>query len=158
EVDFNQFEAGALATSPMATAGAARNLDQLRYAGAGNVNGFTGAFYSEVVIPTVSGIQVFSDVNNVLTTQIPVKIQSGTLQLTDGTANRDSGLAFTGANSVQKAASSWGGANCAFALNATNASGVAFDGDMNVGPNIQIGNNINGTQPLNGMMKNVRFY
>lgn len=48
DVDFNQFEAGAFATSPMATAGAARNTDVLNYAYAGNADTATGAAYAEL--------------------------------------------------------------------------------------------------------------
>lgn len=47
EVDFNQFESGSDATSPMASAGAARNGDVLTYAGAGNIASALGSCYCE---------------------------------------------------------------------------------------------------------------
>ena len=46
-VDFNQFEAGAFATSPMDAAGAARNLDVLTYPFSGNGLDAQGTMYAE---------------------------------------------------------------------------------------------------------------
>ena len=47
EVDFNQFEAGAFATTPMASAGAARNADVLTYLTSGWLNASAGTVFSQ---------------------------------------------------------------------------------------------------------------
>ena len=48
--DFNQFEAGAFATSPLAAAGAARNADVLTYPTTGWLNAASGTVYNEFQI------------------------------------------------------------------------------------------------------------
>lgn len=48
DVDFNQFEAGAIATSPLDAAGAVRNADLLNYPAAGNVGMTAGTIYAEI--------------------------------------------------------------------------------------------------------------
>lgn len=49
EVDFNQFEAGAFATTPMASAGAARNADVLTYPTSPWMSASRGTFYAEAI-------------------------------------------------------------------------------------------------------------
>ena len=54
-VDFNQFEAGAFATSPLATAGAARNADVLTYPTTGWLDAGGGTLFVEATSPNISG-------------------------------------------------------------------------------------------------------
>ena len=60
DVDFNQFEAGAGATSPMSVTGASRNADSISYAAAGNLAPLLGSSYlrMQLLAPPVANAPV----------------------------------------------------------------------------------------------------
>ena len=67
-VDFNQFEAGAFATSPMASAGAARNADVLTYSTTGWLNASVGTTFVQ-----------FANGPDVAAQHVPMILHDGTL-------------------------------------------------------------------------------
>ncbi len=159
EVDFNQFEANpfgpaAMATSPMASAGAARAIDDLSYVATGNVVDTTGTFYTEVFINANTGSEMSfcRDFNNSSRLGYITGANTTSIACNDSTTTvTKSGLTdyLTG---IRKRASSWG----ALGLRATGdgaapATGV-FDGTMLTVDNLIFG------QSLNGMIKNVLIY
>lgn len=157
-VDFNQFESGAFATSPMASAGAARNADVLTYPSAGNISGTVGSAYVEVA----TGDSVTGPAGVVATTYpsgAPLYISSANTLLYDGATQIVASPAQTVAvNSSYKLASSWGGVEAKFAKNGGASSGsVAFDGNLNVGADVRIGF-WDTTQYFYGTIRNVRIY
>ena len=126
--DFNQFEAGAFATSPMAAAGAARNADVLTYPLAGNFNTSQGSAYAEVMSVTTTESVYLHDSANA-TYQLATNPDNHAY---DGTSNAISSGAGISAGVLSKIATSWGsaGMSCVWAGNAAGTS--SFDGTMNM--------------------------
>jgi hypothetical protein len=152
-VDFNQFEAGTFATSPMASAGAARNADVLTYPSAGNISGTVGSAYCEAV----PGTFVASDRSFIGAgaSSVPFLLRNTFLSLFDGTTYRSSALAPS-VNVLHKLANSWGGATSTFASDGVGGSST-FDGDLGIGANIEIGQ-YGSAAHLFGTIRNVRIY
>ena len=152
DVDFNQFEAGAFATSPMATAGAARNLDDLRYSSTGNANLVTGTAYCEfAALQNINGGSFLSFAN--LTYPIG-EASAGRIIMFDGTNNTLSGNSKS-TSAVNKGASAWSGIVSGICLNGGTPVAGTFDGAM-AGATIDPG----GAQVMvcYGQIKNVRIY
>ena len=150
EVDFNQFEAGAVATSPMASAGAARNADALTYPTSGNVSGTAGTLYAEIVY--LAPLCVIAQLNTAGNSVIGYGTGFGTH---DGTAIVNVAGGITAGNSIQKGGGSWGGSTMTSFLSGVVTSG-AFDGDMNVSVNFSVGS-WSGNY-LVGFLKNVHIW
>ena len=136
EVDFNQFEADAIATSPMASAGAARNADVLSYPSTGNYSNTAGTAYVEVTFSGGSGKpRIITDSSTGDGPLLSNATASMKTEMFDGATEII--VANTGALGItHKAAASWGGVVGSVILNGgTIVSGV-YDGSM-------ITNNIN---------------
>ena len=153
--DFNQFEAGAFATSPIAAAGAARNADSLSYASAGNISTTIGSVYAE----WTSGVNTVAAAAPIISDSVqasyPLYVNNADKSgIYDGTNVVVYGVATTlPATSVQKSANSWSGTT----LSAVSAGGTvatgSFDGTMNMTA-LGIGTSGN----LYGTIRNVRIY
>mgnify|MGYP001617388397 CR=1 FL=1 len=94
EADFNQFEAGSFASTPIDAAGAARNADVLTYPTTGWLNASSGTLYAEYNIFAVNvGLnnRIFSLDDGSASEAIVLDTQSGTnarLVVEDGGANK----------------------------------------------------------------------
>lgn len=156
-VDFNQFEAGAFATSPMASAGAARQIDALSYASTGNFSNTAGTAYADITLnaSASSNCRFIADssttagplINGGTTSNLKAEIFDGTTQVIASTLVA---LGTTG-----KCASSWSGTAMSVVLNGGTVASGTYDGGM-------ITNNIvimgpSGVQPY-GMAKNILIY
>ena len=151
--DFNQFEAGAFATSPMASAGAARNADALTYVFAGNADAAAGTVYAEMssVWTTPGGTYTAIAMGANAAIFVPSAGGAGLVRITDGTTTvTKSGLASS-ATGIRKRASSWGGLGLVITGDGAAVATGSFDGAMS-NTNIAIGSGWNGT------LKNVRLW
>ena len=127
EVDFNQFEAGAIATSPMATAGAARNADALSYVGTGNLLPTQGTCYTECQQnnPTQAFTLIDTGGSECQSFGPGLKINDGTNQAATGTPT---------AAVVNKLGTTWGGLGIRACLNGAAPVNASFDGAIGVTP------------------------
>ncbi len=162
EVDFNQFEAGGFATSPMDAAGAARNADVLSYVFAGNADATQGSGYAEL-----STVWTTSPANSVMAIgfmngngaplMVALSSASTTTNIHDGT-NTVSKTGLTSLTTgVRKRASSWSGS----AMQVTGDGAVVATGtfDGNLGSTaIAIGCDTAGARSWSGTIKNVRIW
>lgn len=158
DVDFNQFEAGSFATSPMATAGAARAADQLSYTLTNNISGGNGACYVEITgtqSATSSGLGIICcGVGRPLFDRLAT---STNVSIGDGTSNLDKSALASIFTATRKRASSWGGANMSVTGDGAAPATAAFDGNISATTTIDVGT-IAGGSWLYGMLKNIRIY
>jgi hypothetical protein len=158
EVDFNQFEAGAVATSPMASAGAARNADVLTYTSTGNILTTAGTAYGEYYSPSVLAVD-----RDVIGAQGGAELiySSGTVATDARTYDGTTVVSVVSGSSwntgVVKLASSWGGTTLAVAGGGVSASGT-FTTPFAIGTNIGIGCGGAGIRQAKGTVQNVRIY
>lgn len=158
EADFNQFEAAQpslYATSPMATAGAARAADALTYDTAGNVDFTQGAAYAELCAlwtassagaarPVfISTASLFSVANTAAAT---------TTDIFDATTTVSKAGLTDMSTAVRKRASSWGAGGISVTGDGAAVANGAFDGSMGSGATLSIGGNWKGT------IQNVRIF
>lgn len=155
DVDCNQFEAGAMATTPIPAAGA-RNSDALTYLSTGNVSGAIGSIYADVSVNSIgnsSGIAISSSGGN--TPQL-LRIQSSTVfNASDGTNSPTLNTGPFSSSTVYRCAQSWG-AGLSGTVNGAAVGAGSFDGDLNFVTNIRVGD-LNGASQLFGTIKNVRI-
>lgn len=155
DVDMNQFEAGAFASSPIptTTVAVARNAEVFTYPSAGNISGTVGTIYAEVVRGTqVSGRIV--DFNNPFRAFF-VDTGSG---LNDGTSSI-TGNGSSVVNSLMKIAFNWGGDVAIGSINGAAPSGSgAFDGNLDITGPLYVGTTATPDQSLFGTIRNLRFY
>lgn len=146
-------------SSPMASAGAARNADVLTFASSGNIADAAGSIYAEVssglanlITGTVAGFN--SPYPLGLQGQIGGTFKSEFFDSTNDIFSAQGGATAT----ISKVASSWSAANSASAvfLDGTTATG-AYDGAM-VSAVLSIGCLNAASQNLNGTMRNLRIY
>ena len=147
DVDCNQFEAGAVATSRMLATGAVRNADVLTYPLAGNFSDSVGTMYAEVTQTTwasVVGTIIGSATQGMLpqTTNNGVAGFDGT-NTVKGTAGAPSGLV--------KMAVAWTGSTMTVCAGGTAVVSGTYDGTWNLA-SIGIGTGTNAT------IKNVRIW
>ena len=153
-VDFNQFESGAFATSPMASAGAVRNADVLTYPSSGNISGTVGSAYCEATL------NALFDYNTLIAGSTGSRYlmsisSSGGMFSYDGTTAPNQAFGVV-ANSSKKFGISWGSGRT-FAYNGSTAA-KAFDGDFDIGPALNIGFEAAGVNIMFGTIRNVRIY
>lgn len=158
DVDFNQFEAGSFATSPMDAAGATRNADVLTYPFA-NALATIGSCYSEV----------YSFSPSMATSRFAVSFASNTgpifittsgantvCDIADGTNTIEAtGLSDVSA-AIVKRASSWGN-NLYITGDGVAPVTGAFTGTMG-STNIGIGCGTDGSRSWYGTVKNIRIW
>lgn len=156
DVDFNQFEAGGFATSPIDTAGGTRLGDVLTYPFAGNASAAQGTAYAELSTLWTSAVGIAL---SFAAAQFILDVEGGastTIVVNDGVnvANKV-GLSdmFTG---VRKRASTWG------TIIRITGDGATPVGNSFVGSfgstQISIGSNVAGGQQWNGTIRNVRIF
>ncbi|MGB7587491.1 MAG: hypothetical protein WBM00_02155 [Solirubrobacterales bacterium] len=124
EVDFNQFEAGAFATTPMASAGAARNADVLTYPTSGWLNASAGTVLAQAtVIVTVAAAKriveihdgtaneriVLQDNGSATSQYVVTDGAAGQVNLTSGTIVVGTAFKVAGAYAVNDFALCFGG-------------------------------------------------
>jgi len=158
-VDGNQFETGTDPTSTILN-NTIRNADVVTATTSGllvNAQGFAAIGYraiagestdSECIITTYSG-----------SGGIPLRRVSTALALFDGTANRAFGLVLPNvAGTAYKAATTWGGSACNGAVNGVVGTPAAFDGSMDLGATLRIGDNVSGVSlPLSMVLQSLRL-
>lgn len=160
DVDFNQFEAGTFASSPIDNTGA-RNADVLTYALAGNIVNTVGAAYAElstlfsIADPTTTPVALRSGgtILGVATSAADTTIfeRDGTTSLTK------SGLTAM-STGIRKRACSWGSGMSITGDGAVVATS-AFDGDMNFSTALGVGcDGATNTLQWYGTVKNVRIW
>lgn len=159
--DFNQFEARAFATSPMASAGAARNADVLSYVNTGNFSDANGSVYAEVNFTTASADIANTRIVSVSANGNPLMVNNPTLntfQIQDSTSNiADTIVAVAGTQ--YKIASSWatGGALALYSQGVAATPG-SYDGTFSpsaIGIGQRIGTGL--AQPF-ACHRNIRIY
>jgi hypothetical protein len=162
EADFNQFEAGTFATSPMATAGAARNNDVLTYTSSGNINGTAGTIYLEMTTAENGTANDRAFISRGLTGGAAFGIVAGaggSLGGFDGTSALTFGVGVgLPQTTIAKVAMNWGGANRNGWVNGTTGTPGAFDGDFNFAASFSVGRDEDNLRLLYGTIRNVRIW
>lgn len=156
DVDFNQFESGAFATSPMATAGAARNADVLTYLVSGNILDANASVYFEVSSFSWANAAGWTIGANAAGQGAFLVSSTNGINVWDGT-NTVTGPAGVPSGLIKQAASWSGSVMRAFASGSAGTAG-AFDGSMNTGATMGIGNLPGGSGQINGTIRNVRIF
>lgn len=163
DVDFNQFESGSFPSSPMATAGAARNADVLTFAFAGNASASVGTAYAELSTEWASldastfasfitfGAGIVGPLSDNASAAATVIRMSDNVQ-----SPTVSGLSSMN-TAARKRGSSWGGASMSLTGDGVAPTTAAFAGNMG-STAIQIGTNSTGTNQAFGTLKNVRIW
>lgn len=159
DVDFNQFEAGTFATSPLDAAGAARNADVLTYPFAGNANAAVGSCYAEIstsytTAAATSVVCSFSAQGSTLFLQ--TADASTTISCNDGTSMvQKTGLTDL-STGVRKRISSWGSGQSITGDGASVSTG-SFDGDHG-STSIALGCVAAGNGQWFGTIKNLKIW
>jgi len=160
DVDFNSFEAGAFATSRMASAGAARNADVLTYPFAGNALGTAGTCYGELstewATAAPSSIAVSPDTVSAFL-YVANAVPATQIQNFDGTGNVTKGALSDMSTAVRKRAASWGAGGRSITGDGAAVASGAFDGDMG-STAIGVGCFTNGANSWNGTIRNIRIW
>lgn len=163
DADFNGFEAGAVGTSPIATAGGTRAADSLAYPGS-NVNTATGTAYAEVRLPVGfdpanAARYVSTDTGNAGTPLIKAAAVATTgVGVFDGTLTATkTGLPDATAQIV-KVASAWGGSSMSATGNGLAPASQTFDGGMGDGAIVTIGASGAGVNVIYGTIRNVKLW
>lgn len=170
DVDCNQFESGAFATSRMLATGAARNADVLTYAITGNISGTAGSVYVEFT-PSYSGTPTVaypSGQGRILDTaggEPIILLGSGTNQLSmydngAGSGFRTGGPSYTAvAGTTNKLATAWGGSSAIAAKDGTASALSSFSGDLSLtGGVLYVASNNSGAGQISGTIRNIRIY
>lgn len=155
DVDFNQLEAGAFASTPLDTAGGARAFDVLTYPSAGNSDGTMGSVYFEFTHYSSAATGFVVALDQTQTTGCFIQ-NNTTLRAADGTNNADSTPTAIDTG-VIKGAASWGPAGLR-SIKTGDAIGTnSFDGSF--GTNAQINVGCSGAaQSMFGYVQNIRIW
>jgi hypothetical protein len=163
EVDFNQFEALAstqFASSPMASAGAARASDVLTYPFAGNALAAVGTCYVELstnwsISAAVTTAVGFSTGADILLFQLSAQPDTAIRTLDGAVTVIKSGLTSM-STGVRKRACSWGSIGQVLTGDGSGAAISTFDGAQG-STAIGICCTTNGANTWNGTAKNLRI-
>ncbi len=163
DVDCNQFEAGAFATTPIPSAGV-RNGDMLTFQFSGNALAASGSAYAECytlwATSAASGVAI--GFGNAAATTWPICVDAGRastgILCRDGT-NAPTKLGLTDMNAgSRKRASSWGAAGLSVTGDGAAPATSAFDGDEG-STAVAVGcNTTDATTTWYGAIKNVRLW
>jgi hypothetical protein len=162
DVDFNQFEAGNVATSPIDTAGATRAADALTYPAAGNVDITQGTCYAELasLLPVAEGVGANRLIGIGITGADVLSVFTGNASTTISTNDATTVVTKSGLTNlyagIRKRAVSWGVAGRSITGDGAVVASGAFDGSMGA-TTIGIGNAGSGTLQWNGIIKTVQI-
>lgn len=164
DVDFNQYETGTEATSPIDVGGATRNTDVLTYQTAGNIEFAKGAVIIEAILNDTVNALSPTEKHFVAVTgaALPLYTLSASAYTSisefDSTTTNTKPTLTNLSTAIRKRGSSWG----ALGQNVTGDGAVvataAFDGTMGSTGVIAIGNGTAGTNAINGIIKSVTLH
>lgn len=159
DVDMNQFEPDARASSPIPTTTVAvtRNADNLKYVAASNAVGATGAVVAEV---TMRWTTQMAERDLLVAGAASYLLYGNTNRLVsiyDGTGER-TGDEVTGTTTAQKLGSTWGGSTAYTSINGVNSAALTFDGDMGISTNLTVGNDNGAITAWAGTIKDLKIY
>ena len=150
--DFNQFEAGSFATSPMAAAGVARNADVLTYVVAGNISLTQGTCYAELSLSSsASSVRIAVGPALLYTPDAATSIR-----MDDGATTVTKTLLTDLSTAVRKRISSWGNSVIRVTGDGAAPASAAFDGSITSG--LIVGSDGGGNNNWYGTVRNVRLY
>ena len=162
EVDFNQFEAGVEATSPIDTGGATRSPDMLTYSIGASWSVTLGSAYCEVYINNTTGVasgfakSYMSTTSAQLVASPNAVNQESIAYLTDGGPNSATITGLTNSNNgFCKRASSWGSGIAI--VSGSQSATAAFDGSVAAGP-LGVGCFASSGGQMNGIIRNPTIY
>ena len=159
DVDYNQIEAGAIATSriPTTTVAVTRNADQLLYPTAGNALGTAGTCAAIVSCSTFAAAPRMLSLSDVA--ERPALFANGgtSIAIFDGVTIVNGPLVGA-VNVPTRYASKWGGSTMVAATNGVLGTPGAFDGNMDVGTNMGIGWSPTAGLSINGTIRNLRIW
>lgn len=161
DVDCNQFEAGAFATSPIPSAGT-RSADLLTYPVAGNISASVGTVYAEVAsewstAPATAPIVVGLDAAATLLLSATASGASTQISTFDGTNTLPKAGVTNWNNAVQKVALGYSGSTMSITGSKLAVATGAFDG-LYGSTAIAIGAATGGTNPWYGTIRNIRLW
>jgi len=147
-----------IAGSPIATTTVAvtRNKDVDTFLTSGNVLGTAGTAYAEVT-GNASAAVTFLELSSASNRPALAVNASNQFVINDGTTGTTT-PALTPSSTPQKIASVWSGSTMKGFVAGVAGTGVAFDGDMNLGASMQIGGGNNGANNINGTIRNVKIW
>lgn len=163
DVDFNQFEAGAFASSPIDNAGA-RNADVLTYASAGNAAVANGSVYLEGQSPSTTALtESYLDIHDGSTNNRVLfrktTVPSARLDVTSGGVGQAAeAVGAPVAGTLGKWAAVWGTNNAAIFFNGSKSTGDTSVTVPTSFTTILIGADQAAGQPMFGTIKNVRIW
>ena len=159
DVDFNQLEAGAFATSPLAAAGAARNADSLLYTGAGNINASAGTIYVEAIVDWSTAPTGGSVLVNFEGVSTPLACLGAATEIRgDDGANAITKTGLPPMNTgIRKRIYSYGPSGMSLTGDGVAVSTGVFDGNQD-GVTIAIGSLNGSSLYLAGNIKNIRLW
>lgn len=164
DVDFNQFESGAQATTPIVTAGATRNADVLTWASAGNADTAAGTIAANTTPTNSAQIQTLVNVNNANTTNAAaLYVNVGTMatrgQIVSGGGTQADITVLSGVVGTRQRQALYWRANDAQAY--LNGTAGTQDTTVTVPASfsaIYVGSRTDNTFPLNGPVRDVRIW
>lgn len=162
DVDCNQLEAGAVATTPIPAAGT-RNADVLQYVYAGNTDIAQGTAYAELAstypsagnAPAASVVLCLGVAGRALF--VPSGVALTQISMHDTTTQVDKTALTNLGTGIRKRASSWGGAGLVITGDAAAVATGAFDGSLGTSANIQVGSDTSAAQ-FGGTIRNVQIW
>lgn len=167
DVDCNQFEAGAVASSRMLATGAARNADVLSFTSSGNFNGTTGTIYAEGTIADLtSGLAFFATWNYAdgggnAGVILRANITSGKGDLFSGGNGATSQVTTansTAINTTCKIAASFSGTTASVCLNGGAVVTGTFSPPLIQPTTMYVGGNAGANQQVGGTVAAIRLY
>lgn len=156
DVDCGQFEAGAMASTPIPAAGS-RNADLLTYTYAGNANAASGTCYAELAHMFANGGIIGIGFGTGATNH-PLRSSADTdMRIGDGTNTATKAGLTAYVSGVRKRASSWGADGLAVTGDGATVATATFAGAM-ASTGIAIGSGTGGANQWNGTIKNVKIW
>ena len=160
--DFSGLRAGSFYGSTPIPINVSQAADVLTYPSAGNISGTVGTAYAEFTTAQTGTAAERAVLSNGTPNNIYIETLTGAgtpLGLNDGTANRSFGLnTNVPITSPVKAATVWSGSATNGFLSGAAGTPAGFDGDMNIGATIIVGDSGSGNRTLFGTIRNVRIW
>lgn len=158
-VDFNTIEAASFANPTPIPVNVSKAADVLTYLASGNLSGVIGSAYAEIVCPSNIPASTPGVIGASAAVRVAIGLHSSqpfSGSIYDGTTQTDTANTFA-IGTTGKICSAWSGTTQKICLNAGAVASGAFDGDLNLGTSISIGEYNNGDF-LYGAVKNIKFF